>query len=62
MLDEIDAVLEVEIDKTNVLTLSDLIRNGSRMHKQCIGNWYGEKGETCALSAALDGAKALGLV
>ena len=61
-MNEIDEVLEVEIDKSSALTLADLIRNGAKEHPQCIGNWYGTQGETCALSAALDGAKTAGLL
>lgn len=62
LLDEIDAVLEVEVDGSGALTLADLIRNGAKQHDQCVGNWYGSQGETCALSAALDGAKTLGFI
>ena len=62
LLGTIDATLDVEVDTSEALTLADLIRNGSKMHDQCIGNWYGQNGETCALSAALEGAKIAGVL
>jgi Pup-like protein len=62
LLDEIDEVLEVEVKATETLTLADLIRNGAKQHPQAFGAWTTPQGETCALSAALDGAKSLGLV
>lgn len=62
LLDEIDAVLEVELDDSHALTLADLIRNGSKLAPQAIGAWRGQEGETCALSAAYDAAKKLDLL
>ena len=62
LIDEIDDVLEVEVETSEILTLGDLIRNGSKLNPQAIGSWKGARGETCALSAALEGAQALGLV
>lgn len=62
LLDEIDEILDVEVVATETLRLSDLIRNGAKMSPQAVGSWRGPKGETCALSAAYDNAKSLGLV
>lgn len=62
LVQDIDEVLDVEVEASATLKLSDLIRLGAKEHPQAIGQWYGEQGETCALSAAYDGAKKLGLV
>lgn len=62
MINEIDTVLDVEVDKSQTLKLSDLMRIGAKEHPQAIGAWRTTEGDTCALTAALDGAKSLGLV
>ena len=61
VLDEIDAVLAVEVEDSATLDLWDLIDQGSQFHPQAIGSWTGPQGETCALSAALDAAQRIGL-
>lgn len=55
LLDEIDEVLEVAEPQPQ--SLADLIRWGAKLNPQCIGNWTGQQGETCALQAALQGAQ-----
>lgn len=62
LLDEIDDVLETEVKSSEILTLGDLIRNGSQLNPQAIGAYRGPAGETCALSAAYEAAQILGLV
>ena len=61
LLDEIDSVLEASPEPEKMYTLADVMREGAKLAPQAIGAWKGEHGETCALSAALAGAKALGL-
>lgn len=55
--------LEDQIDTAGLeasmnFRLSDLIREGSTVTEQCIGNWNDAQGRTCALSAAYLAAKA----
>lgn len=53
-LAEIEAVV-------NTYSLADAIREGSKHTGQCVGNWYNEQGEVCALSAAFLALEARGL-
>jgi hypothetical protein len=64
MLDKIDEVLDEQPTATDCtpFTLADAIREGSKLHPQAIGMFTGPKGETCALSAALEAVKARGLI
>lgn len=62
LLDEIDAALDMEVPQIKSLTLADLIRKGAAMNDQAFGMWTGATGETCALSAAHEAAKAEGLI
>lgn len=61
LLDEIEAVLDVKTPEPEV-TLSDLMRLGAQLAPQGFGAYHSMKGESCALGAVYDGAKALGLV
>jgi Pup-like protein len=60
LLDEIDSVLETEVIE-HELTLADLIRGGSLLQPQIHGSLRNCEG-TCALGAAEDEAKRLGLL
>lgn len=62
LLDEIDAVLETEPVQALPITLGDLMRYGAERAPQAIGSWRGSNGETCALSAAYEGARAIGFL
>lgn len=68
LLDEIDDVLDTETVE-HVMTLADLIRGGAKRKPQVYGAMYGtlhQNGEecqgTCALGAADDEARNLGLL
>jgi hypothetical protein len=71
LLDEIDAILDqdavqqlkeqVKDDKSRVVTLADLMREGATVSNQAIGTWVTEDNKTCALSAAMLAARARGL-
>jgi hypothetical protein len=60
LLDEIDSVLDTETIE-HVMTLGDLIRRGAMLRPQVYGTWRNCEG-TCALGAAEDEAKRLGLL
>jgi hypothetical protein len=60
LLDEIDKVLDTEVIE-HELTLADLIRGGSKLQPQIYHSLRTCKG-TCALGAAEDEAKRLGLL
>ena len=62
LMDEIDAVLEINPEPEKPYTLADAIREGSLLNPQKIGGWRGPQGETCAISAAYDAVKARGLL
>ncbi len=72
LLDDIDRLLDQDAIKSlqerlegeqtdKPLTLSDLMREGSSVTGQAIGQWTKQTGETCALSAAMLAARARGL-
>lgn len=60
LLDEIDGILETEVIE-HELTMADLIRGGSLLRPQTFGTLRDCEG-TCALGAAEDEAKRLGLL
>lgn len=62
LLDEIDAVLDMESPAVKAMTLGDLMRKGAGMAGQAIGAWETQQGETCALQAAMYAAKAQDLI
>jgi hypothetical protein len=47
-----------ELEDAMTYTLADAIREGSTVTGQAIGGWTDEKGNVCALTAALLAAKA----
>ena len=76
LLDQIDQILENaqeewdwkvgDLDESRAYTLADAMREGSEVTDQAIGTWAnvketGQRGETCALSAAYLAIKARGL-
>ena len=56
-----DQLKEVDPTEEKPLTLSQLMREGSSVTDQAIGQWVKPTGETCALSAAMLAARARGL-
>lgn len=59
LMDEIDAVLEIESTSAPPLTLGDLIR--AAREPQAVGTFATPTGATCALQGAYNVAKRMGL-
>ena len=63
LLDEIDEILDVDEEEPQLVSLSDLMRLGLKEHDQAFGTLKDvHTGDTCALGAAIDGAKTAGLL